>query len=85
VTPVDVDGGVVGELRVGSGQQRLGSLQGQRLVGFEDQQVVRVQLPGNQTGGLLRRVQGVLFRPLRYADATLNGGRGGGGCARAVA
>jgi hypothetical protein len=67
VTPVDVDGGVVGELRVGSGQQRLGSLQGQRLVGFEDQQVVRVQLPGNQTGGLLRRVQGVLFRPLRYA------------------
>jgi hypothetical protein len=34
VSPVEVDGGVVGELRVGSRQQRLGSLQGEGARGW---------------------------------------------------
>ena len=44
-------------VRVGPGQDGAGGGAGERLVALEDQQVVGVQVVGDQAGGLLRGVQ----------------------------
>ncbi|MCM4083591.1 hypothetical protein [Paractinoplanes hotanensis] len=59
MSTIGVDVGLVGEVDVAAGQQRLGGLQGERLIAFEDQQVVGVQGTGDQPGGLLRGVEGI--------------------------
>jgi hypothetical protein len=56
VSAVVADRGVVGELGIGAGQQCLGGVLCEGLIPFQHQQVVGVQLLGDQPGGLLRRV-----------------------------
>jgi hypothetical protein len=42
---------------VGAGQQRLGGVQGERLISLQDQHVVGFQFPGDQPGGLADGMQ----------------------------
>jgi hypothetical protein len=62
VAAVLVDVGGLHPVGVGAGQQGLGRGAGQWLVPLQDQDVVGVQLVGDQAGGLLGGVQRVLPR-----------------------
>jgi hypothetical protein len=59
VSPIVGDVRAVDELGVGAGQQPLRRLQGEGLVPLQHQRVVGVECSGDQTGGLLVRVQRV--------------------------
>jgi hypothetical protein len=55
-SPIVVATHMVGELGVGTGQQRLRSLVSKRQISLQNEQVVGVQRPGDQPCGLLRGV-----------------------------
>jgi hypothetical protein len=70
VAPVVAGVGGAGELLVGAGQQGDGGGQQGGLVVLDDEDVVGVGVGDDRLGGLALGVQGILLRPLRYADAS---------------